>query len=127
MKAKQTIENKNVTPKQSKCGKANNIPTQNTQGIYNADVLAGHSIRIYGTMTNHVKGAQEFDMVFAIGSQAVYDRFNLIYVGTIVKIGPKTVTVKHYEHTSDVTMLDLFTFCDRNWNFDAARISKHNS
>lgn len=127
MKAKQTITVQNLVPKLRKWHKANGTLPTNTQGTYHADVLPGHSIRIHGTMTNHVKGPQDFDMVFEIGARAEYDSFNLRYVGTIVAIGAKTVTIKHYDHSSEVTMLDLFSFCDRNWNFDAARIERENS
>jgi hypothetical protein len=99
----------------------------NSQGSYNADVMPGHSIRIFGTMTNRVGGPVEFDKVFKIGDHAEYDSYNLKYVGTIVKIGPKTVTIKHYEHTATVTMLDLYNFINRNWDYDAVAIAAHNS
>jgi hypothetical protein len=127
MKAKQTIEAKNLVPKLRKWHKTNGTLPTNSQGVYNADVLPGHSIRIYGTMTNHVKGPQEFDKVFKVGDRAEYNSWNLIYVGTITKIGEKTVTIKHYDHSAEVTMLDLFSFADKNWDFDAIRIQKHNS
>lgn len=127
MKAKQTIEVKNLVPKLRKWHKTNGTLPTNSQGVYNADVLPGHSIRIHGTMTNHCKGPQEFDMIFEVGQKAVYDSFNLKYVGTIVAIGAKTVTIKHYDHCSGVTMLDLYTFCDRNYNFNLARIEAENN
>jgi hypothetical protein len=124
---KKMIELRNAVPKATIWNKCHGTTPTNTQGTYNADILPGHSIRIFGTMTNHVRGPQEFDQVFKIGDAAVYGSFNLIYTGKITAIGPKTVTVKHYEHSSEVTMLQVYGFIDQNWDYNAEKIAKHNS
>ncbi len=126
MTTKKLIEVRNVIPRATIWNKRTNTVPSNTQGTYNADILPGHSIRIFGVMTNHVRGPQEFDKVFKIGDRAVYGSFNLIYVGTITAIGPKTVTVKHYEHSEEVTMLQVYGFIDQNWDYDSEKIRKHN-
>ena len=127
MKKNQLIEVRNVTPRATKWQKLNNVTPANSQGQYHADILPGHSIRIFGTMTNHIAGPQEFDKVFKIGDAAEYGSFNLIYVGKIVAIGAKTITIKHYENSAEVTKLQIFGFADKNWNFDLAKIQKHNA
>lgn len=120
-----TTKHTNLTPKPiTRRGTVHNF--ENTQGTYNADTAAG-SIRIYGECTNRVNGPQTFDRVFKIGDQAEYDSFNLKYVGTIVAIGPRTVTVKHYPNSPEVTRLGLFEFVDRNWDFDSAKTEKYNA
>ena len=121
------IEIRNTTPRQSIWMKRNNVTPENGQGVYNADVLPGHSLRIFGTMTNHGRGPQEFDTVFRLGDVAEYGSYNMIYTGKIVRIGAKTVTIKHCEHSAEVTQLDIYSFIDKNWNFDAVKIAKHNS
>jgi hypothetical protein len=112
-------------------------PRANTQGTYHAEIQPGRSIRIFGVMTNHgrydpvlrqtVPDPQAFDRTFTMGDEVEYHSYNLIYTGRIVGIGPKTVTIKHYPHSDTVTRLDLYSFIDRNWDFDAARIDKHNA
>jgi hypothetical protein len=121
------IELRNTSPRARLWHKRNNVTPANSQGVFNADILPGHSIRIFGVMTNHVNGPQNFDKVFKLGDQAEYDSFNLIYTGKIVRIGPKTVTIKHYDHSDTVTQLDVHWFADKNWDFDADKIAKHNS
>ncbi len=99
----------------------------NTQGLYHALISPKSFIRIFGHMSNHVNGPQQFDKTFHVGDRAEYNSYNLKYVGKIVSIGPKTVTIKHYDHSAEVTRLDLYTFIDRNWDFDAVKIDKYNT
>lgn len=120
-----TLEN--IVPKARKYNRVQGIAPTNSQGVYNAEIIPGDSVRIYGTMTNHVKGPQAFDKTFKVGDKAEYASFNLIYVGTIVRIGPKTVTVKHYAHSATVTQLEIFGFVDKNWNFDEEKINRENA
>ena len=121
-----TIEVKNIVPRASKRMKERGELPTNWQGEFNADILPGHSIRIFGTMTNHVNGPQHFDRVFKIGDRAVYDSYNLKYVGTIKEIGSKTITIKHSVHSA-AAQLQHYVFASRNWNFDEAKIRKENS
>jgi hypothetical protein len=118
----------NAVPKTRKYHRLNGVTPTNSQGVYNAEInMEARTIRIFGTMTNHCKGPQAFDKTFAVGDQAEYDSFNLRYVGTIVRIAAKTITVKHYANSSTVTQLDVYTFIDRNWDFDAAKIEAENA
>lgn len=95
-------------------------PSQAT--TFNAEIVPGESIRIWGTYSN-----REFDRTFKLGEYAVYGSYNLIYTGEIVKIGAKTVTVKHYRDSDRVTQMDLNTFVWRNFDYDAQRIADRNA
>lgn len=96
-------------------------PAQATE--HNAEIKPGESIRIWGNMWNR----HPYEQTFKVGDVAVYGSYNLIYTGVIVSIGAKTVTVKHYESSDEVTQMDLNTFCNRNWDYDAKRIADQNA
>jgi hypothetical protein len=66
-------------------------------------VIAGKSVRLYGVEKNvyvkdengkRVPGEKTYDMTFEVGDEAEYDSYNLSYIGTIVAIGAKTVTIR---------------------------------
>jgi hypothetical protein len=97
-----------------------NYPAQATE--HNAEVTVGESIRIWGEMSK-----RPYEQTFKVGDVAVYGSYNLIYTGTIVSIGAKTVAVRHYEGDTTVTQMDINTFCNRNWDYDAARIADRNA
>jgi hypothetical protein len=65
-----------------------------------------------------------FDRTFQRGDVAERDSYNLHYTGTIVSIGPKTVTIKGDDETSRLTFGE---FISRNWNFDAEKIAAQNA
>jgi hypothetical protein len=90
----------------------------NLNECMNADIEPGVSIRIYGT-----RQSQQYDLTFKVDDTASPDSYNLIYTGKIVAIGPSTVTI-HWHGKN--TRLDLYTFTWRNYDFDAAKIAKHN-
>lgn len=115
----------NIVPRPFKRGGIS-FPRENTQGTYHAETSKGQ-IRIHGVCTNHVNGPQPFDRIFKIGDAAEYDSWNLKFVGNIVAIGPKTVTVKHYHNSANVTRLSLYEFVDRNWDFNEERHAKYNA
>jgi len=94
---------------------------------YHADIVPRQSIRIFGVYRNHVNGPQTFDQTFRIGDWAEYGSYNLKYNGRVVAIGPKTVTIKHYERTADVSRLDLHTFAWRNWDFNSEKSAAYNA
>lgn len=97
-------------------------------GDYNATVVPGESINIYGVQKNHVNGPQPFGKMFRTGDPCVYDSWNLKYVGTIIAIGPKTVSVQHgFKRQPEVSRLHLYKFCRHNWNFDAAAVAAYNA
>jgi len=88
-----------------------------------AQITVGKSIRIFGTEHNHRLSPLSYDLTFKIGDEAVYGGRNIKYTGKITKIGPKTVTIADDHH---VKQCDLYTFIEKNWNYNAARIAKHN-
>ena len=67
-----------------------------------------------------------YERVFEIGDTAEYDSYNLSYTGTIVGIGPKTVTIDKGRNGGRAR-LKLATFHWRNWAFDAEETARANS
>lgn len=88
-----------------------------------AEIMVGKTIRIFGTEHNHRLSPLSYDLTFKIGDEAVYGGRNIKHTGKITKIGPKTVTIAD-DHR--VKQCDLYTFIEKNWNYNAARIAKHN-
>lgn len=126
-KAKATKQPPALTDKeQAKVIHLTNISNRWERDTYNADILPGKFIRLYGEYTNHVNGPVKFDITFEVGDVAEYDSYNLIYTGKIVSIGPKTVTIQHYEHQSTKSRLTIGDFAWKNWDFDLDRIAAHN-
>jgi hypothetical protein len=95
-------------------------PSQPTE--HNAEIVPGESIRIWGDYC-----AKSYEQNFKIGDEAEYNSYNLRYTGEIVGIGAKTVTIKHYPGSDEVTQLDLETFCWRNYAFDSEAIAAQNN
>jgi hypothetical protein len=86
----------------------------------NAEVKPGKNgaafIRLFGEKLRHNQGSpfmQPYDRTFKIGSPAEYDSYNIHYIGRIVAIGPKTVTIEAHGRKR---RLDLASFSDRNWD-----------
>lgn len=103
--------------------KYDEIRTKRTGDIekgYQAEVIPGASVRIFGVDHNGFK-PRSFDLTFKVGDVAVYDSFNFAFTGSITKIGPKTVTIKG---TTATRQLDLCSFMQKNWNYCAERITK---
>ena len=92
---------------------------------YIVELLAGASIRLSGIYANRAAPVA-FDISFKVGDRAAYGGYNLTYTGTIVSIGPKTVTIAT-GMSKRTKRLDIATFCQENWDFDAAKIAKRNS
>jgi hypothetical protein len=67
-------------------------------------VIAGKSIRLYGVDKNRyvrdphtgkrVPGEVHYDVTYEVGDEAEWDSFNWSYIGRIVSIGAKTVTIE---------------------------------
>lgn len=65
---------------------------------------------------------------FRIGDKAEYNSYNLSYIGDIVGIGPKTVTIEHgASYNRKRSRLNLSEFCWRNWDFDLAKTLEANA
>ena len=90
---------------------------------YTAEIEPKKSIRLFGTFNNLTKGPRQYDITFKIGDKAEYDSYNLIYVGTIISIGEKTVTIEHHGERS---RLNLENFASKNWDFDFDKIQAYN-
>ena len=101
--------------------------SKNTQGTYNAAILPGRYIHIFGVMTNHVDGPQHFDRTFKVGDAVEHGSYNLRYTGKITAIGKQTVTIERSDIGSNATRMHLYEFIDRNWDFDAVKIAKDNA
>lgn len=102
-----------------------NRPINWDGNIYNADIEKNKSIRIYGTIKN-AREPYEFSKTFKIGDLAEYDSYNLKYLGTIVAIGEKTVSIKE-EYGKRIHRLKLWEFSWRNYDFDIGRVRKDNA
>ena len=64
-------------------------------------------------------------IIFNIGDTAEYDSYNLSYLGTIVGITDKTVTIDP-GFNSKHRRLKLNEFCSRNWDFNLELTNKRN-
>lgn len=96
---------------------------KNDQGIFNAEIVPGQQIRIWGTYTNCTRGPQNFDKVFRVGDVCATGSYNLIYTGRIKAIGPKTVTTVGCFKTQRFTP---YEFIYKNWDYDSVKIAAHN-
>lgn len=92
--------------------------------VYNVEIEPKVSIRLHGLFKNVHGDPRPYDITFKIGDKAEYDSYNLKYVGTIVNIGEKTVTI---QHRNEKSRLDLAHFANRNWDFDFEKIQAYNN
>lgn len=88
---------------------------------YTVDVVAKKSI----TVTREGETPNRFE----IGDYAEYDAFNLTYVGKIIKITEKTVTIEYDSECLNPKKrrLSLYEFAWRNWNFNEAEVYNRNA
>ncbi len=129
----------NIVPRPSRRG---GVVTEfiNDRGTWNADIVLGKSIRIYGTLKTYVKNVWTrrgrenvyedvpFDRTFVISEFAEYDSWNLSYYGPITKISANSVTIADKNFSSDrKKRLDLYTFISRNVNFNHIRANEKNA
>ncbi len=78
------------------------------------------AIRIFGYYNE-----KSFDLVFLINDKAIYDSYNLKYIGKIVSITEKTVTIKN--SSGEKTRLKHHLFIRKNYNFHLGEVMKYNS
>jgi hypothetical protein len=93
---------------------------------HSADVVKSESIRLFGVEHNFYKGPRAFDITFKIGDVAEYDSYNLHYLGAIIGITEKTVTIQE-QHGTRRRRLPLREFSWRNWNFDLETVVARNA
>lgn len=111
----------NILPKARKVyGQTTQFQLNNGEN-HNAAIVRNDTIRIYG-----VYCGKPYDIAFKLGDTAEYDSYNLKYLGEIVAITDKGVTIKP-KYGDRTKRLDLYTFCWRNRDFDLARISAENA
>ena len=96
-----------------------------TQGA-KAEVALKKSIRLFGVRYLGDRCEKTYDITFSMGDTAEYDSYNLIYLGTIVSIGAKTVTIRH-DRSKQTTRLSIDQFNAKNWDFDLDRIAASNA
>ena len=72
--------------------------------------------KIEGWNTGH-------EVLFCVGNECVTGSFNLIYTDKILDITDKTVS---YMDMGRLRRVKLARFVNRNWDYDAQRIKKHN-
>jgi len=87
-------------------------------------VILGDSVLVYGVNHNHVNGAQLIDRSFSIGDAATYGGMNIDYVGTIVSIGEKTITVRD---GATIRRLTVGEFAHYNKDFSLAKVEARNA
>lgn len=93
----------------------------NVEPNAHAEIVPGHSIRLFGTSRNGV----EYNTTFRVGDYAVYGSYNMVYTGKIRSITAKRVTIVE-DHFGTVHSLDLHTFNWRNYNYNEADIADNN-
>lgn len=91
---------------------------------YTVSLEHNKSIQINCTYKNHREPRPTL-ITFNIGDMAEYDSYNLSYLGKIVGISEKTVTILP-EGYSSTRRLKLVEFCFRNWDFNLEKISARN-
>lgn len=95
--------------------------------IYNAEVIPGESIRIFGTDSNNAEYKPvPFDITFRVGDLVVYDSYNFEYLGKILQISPKTILIDASGTGRGNTRLNLWRFSWYNHDFDLEEIRDRN-
>jgi hypothetical protein len=102
--------------------------------LYNCVVDHNKSISIHCTYMNVYGTPKPTYVKFKIGDSAEYGSYNLHYIGTIVSITDKVVTIdsghKTYnikgERVPELRRLKLGEFAARNWNFDLQKLMAYN-
>lgn len=118
-----TIVALNIQPKPYRGRHAGVI--RKTDGEFNAEIIPGVQIRIWGHYNNSYPGPKSFDRTFTLGDPVEHDSFNLVYIGQITKITKKTIIIRDQYGTRS-TRLDLHDFIWRNWDFDLENAKHHN-
>ena len=83
------------------------------------------AIHIQGENPHHLR-CPKTDLLFCVGEKAVYDSYNLIYLGKITKITQKTVTIMP-DRGGRSRRMTVEQFYNKNYDFDMEYISKNNT
>ena len=90
---------------------------------HNADIEPGRSIRLYGLERNYRKEPFEYERTFKLGDTAEYHSYNLSYLGNVIAIGGKTVTI---DAGNRRCRLSIYEFSWRNRHLDLAKTIARN-
>lgn len=118
-----TIEIRDITEK-DRTFRGRHVPGRVFKGQH-ADIVPGESIRLFGLDDNRYE-PKPHDITFKVGDPCITGSYNLIYMGKILKITAKTVTVQDNCETRS-KRLDIAEFNRRNCHFDADKIARHNA
>jgi len=92
---------------------------------HHVDVIPRKSIRLHGLDRNRRNGPVAYDRTFEIGDSAEYDSYNTSFIGRIVAIGAKTVTID--TKMGERRRLKLEQFSWRNRHFDLETVARRNA
>lgn len=102
---------------------------------HHAEIVPGESITLMGERdvcfhaanTNdekrYITTKAEYRITFRIGDLAEYDSYNLVYLGRIVSITEKGVTIEAHGRRH---RLDVYGFSNKNCDFDLESIQRRN-
>jgi hypothetical protein len=85
---------------------------------HHAEIKPGLSIRLHGVETKRRHGPVSYDKTYQIGDTVAMDSYNLVYMGQIVSIGAKTVTIKGNLGTKRLN-LERFSWFNRLFDVEA--------
>ena len=130
MQTAQPVTLTNIQPKPFKRRGRLIQPTE-TNICFNAEVVLNKTLRLtgwtertrlgYDCAQNGIPCRRQLDRTFSIGEPAEYDSYNFAYIGQIVAIGEKSVTI---EEDGKRHRLDVYDFCRRNFDFDLEQARK---
>lgn len=94
-------------------------PPQATDYTYNLE---------NGILTIQRHGVNASDPIsFRVGDYAEYNSYNLSYIGPIISITEKTVTIACQYDKTDIHRISLHEFCWRNYRFKLDETIKQNN
>ena len=95
---------------------------------HQALIVPGKSIQLFGGKPDYGSGSRSHDLTFRIGDFARYGGRNIDYIGTIVAIGPQTVSIAEpYNGGKKIHRHTIYDFDHYNAHFDHAASLKRNS
>lgn len=118
-----------TTPVMSKGSKRNGFVSPPKETGYHVRIAGkGANAQIDVLKMNDTTKQIEFCKSFKVGDVAEHDSYNFSYLGDIVAITEKTVTITDTRGGSktNIHRLDLYTFCWRNHNLDLVETTKRN-
>lgn len=94
---------------------------------HHVEVTPGQSIRLFGKRDAIVEGQLAeipYNLTFKVGDNAVYDAYNLVYVGTILNVTAKGVTLES-EYTRKRITLHEFSWRNEDFNLEKINAANH--